>query len=149
MLVFCSENSMNDRWDISKHSVGHLVSIAVTVILPTPTKNLINFAVSIFCYGFAFLTLNFRSHCWIFHFQLSPQPFEALHPLMALSTTFMPPSSPKLNLYSKIRRPFYPHSVRFLNPLKIRASTTLDYSNVSTNDKSPPLKVRVTSPSNF
>ncbi|RZB56172.1 uncharacterized protein LOC114393817 [Glycine soja] len=87
----------------------------MTVILPTPTKNLINFA-------------------------LSPQPFEALHPLMALSTTFMPPSSPKLNLYSKIRRPFYPHSVRFLNPLKIRASTTLDYSNVSTNDKSPPLK---------
>ncbi|KAH1132505.1 hypothetical protein GYH30_011382 [Glycine max] len=59
---------------------------------------------------------------------------------MALSATFMPPSSPKLNLYSKIRRPFYPHSVRLLKPVKIWASTTLDYSNVSTNDKSSPLK---------
>ncbi|KAG2407728.1 uncharacterized protein HKW66_Vig0025500 [Vigna angularis] len=59
---------------------------------------------------------------------------------MALYATFMPPSSPKFNLYAKIRVPFYPHSVRFLSPLKIRASTTLDYSNVSANDKSSPLK---------
>ncbi|RDY12223.1 hypothetical protein CR513_03004, partial [Mucuna pruriens] len=72
--------------------------------------------------------------------ELSPLPFEALHPLMALSAIFVPPSSPKLNLYAKIRGPFCPHSVRLLNPLKIRASTTLDYSNVSANDKSSPLK---------
>ncbi|KAL2321988.1 hypothetical protein Fmac_026367 [Flemingia macrophylla] len=59
---------------------------------------------------------------------------------MALSATLMPSSSPKLNLYAKFRIPFSPHSVTFPNPLKIRASTTLDYSNVSTNDKSSPLK---------
>ncbi|KAK7388942.1 hypothetical protein VNO78_23771 [Psophocarpus tetragonolobus] len=59
---------------------------------------------------------------------------------MVLSATFMPSSSPKLTLYAKIRGPFYPHSVRLLNPFKIRASTTLDYSNVSANDKSSPLK---------
>lgn len=139
MLIFCSKKT----WTIDEIfrnivlDTQLAISIAMTVILPTPTKNLINFAVSIFCYGFAFLTLNFRSHCWILHFQLSP-----LSLLMALSATFMPPSSPKLNLYSKIRRPFYPHSVRLLKPVKIWASTTLDYSNVSTNDKSSPLKVR-------
>ncbi|KAK7330360.1 hypothetical protein VNO77_24552 [Canavalia gladiata] len=60
---------------------------------------------------------------------------------MALSATLMPPSSPKLNLYAKIRRrPFFPHTVNLLKPLKIRASTTLPYSNVSANDKPSPLK---------
>ncbi|XP_027331832.1 uncharacterized protein LOC113847138 [Abrus precatorius] len=59
---------------------------------------------------------------------------------MALSATLMPPSSPKLNLCAKIRRPVLSHSLNLLNPLKIRASTTLDYSNVSSNDKSTLLK---------
>lgn len=91
--------------------------------------------------------LNFRSS--IFQVKLSPLSIEALlHSPMALYATFMPPSSPKFNLYAKIRAPFYPHSIRFLSPLKIRASTTLDYSNVSANDKSSSLKVRITSPSN-
>nr|AFK36940.1 unknown [Lotus japonicus] len=65
---------------------------------------------------------------------------QVLHLLMALSATFMLPSSPSSNLCTKIRRPFLSHSVNLITPLKIRASTTLDYSNVSVNDKPSPLK---------
>ncbi|XP_057726722.1 uncharacterized protein LOC130942059 [Arachis stenosperma] len=56
---------------------------------------------------------------------------------MALSATFKPFSPQSFNLYSKIRRPFSSHS---LTLLKVRASTTLDYSNVSANPKPSPLK---------
>ncbi|CAI8610050.1 unnamed protein product [Vicia faba] len=57
---------------------------------------------------------------------------------MALSATFITPSPSSSNLYAKIRKPFLSHSVYLLKPLKIRASATLNYSNV--NNKSSPLK---------
>ncbi|PNX98368.1 hypothetical protein L195_g026616 [Trifolium pratense] len=59
---------------------------------------------------------------------------------MALSATFITPSPSTSNLYAKFRKPFLSHSVYLLKPLKIQASTTLDYSNVSASDKSSPLK---------
>ncbi|KEH15849.1 putative alpha/Beta hydrolase [Medicago truncatula] len=59
---------------------------------------------------------------------------------MALSATFITPSPSSSNLYTKFRKPFLSHSVYLLKPFKIRASTTLDYSNVSSSDKSSPLK---------
>ncbi|KAI9086424.1 hypothetical protein K1719_031508 [Acacia pycnantha] len=59
---------------------------------------------------------------------------------MALSATFSAPSTPCLNLSSKFRRSCFSHTINFRGPLKIRASTTLDYSNVSVNDKPAPLK---------
>jgi hypothetical protein len=62
---------------------------------------------------------------------------------MALSATFITPSPSSSNLSAKIRKPFLSHSVYLLKPLKIQASTTLDYSNVSASDKSSPLKVRI------
>ncbi|KAE9609625.1 hypothetical protein Lal_00006360 [Lupinus albus] len=59
---------------------------------------------------------------------------------MALSATFTPPLSSSFGLHSKTHKPFSSHSLNFINPLKIRASTTLDYSSVSTNGKPSPLK---------
>ncbi|XP_028763445.1 uncharacterized protein LOC114743924 [Neltuma alba] len=59
---------------------------------------------------------------------------------MALSATFSAPSSPSLKLSAKFRRFCFSHTINFRRPLQIRASTTLDYSNVSVNDKPTPLK---------
>lgn len=100
-------------------------------------KNLIKSTVTIISYNSipwffinlkpCFITLQF--------FILQP-----LNPLMALSATFITPSPSSSNLYAKIRKPFLSHSVYLLKPLKIRASATLNYSNV---EKSSPLKVRI------
>jgi len=68
---------------------------------------------------------------------------------MALSATFITSSPSSSSLYTKFRKPFFSHSVYLLKPLKIRASTTLDYSNVSSSNKSSPLKVRITILSNI
>ncbi|KAF7840411.1 Alpha/Beta hydrolase fold [Senna tora] len=61
---------------------------------------------------------------------------------MALSASISAPSSPIRNLsYShQLRRSYFSHSVNLFRPLKIRASTTLDYSTASVNDKPSSLK---------
>lgn len=56
---------------------------------------------------------------------------------MAISAAFFPSSSPSLTLPCKIHKPFYSQSFYFLKPFTVKASTTLDYSNVSVGDKTP------------
>ncbi|XP_040987396.1 uncharacterized protein LOC121235178 [Juglans microcarpa x Juglans regia] len=56
---------------------------------------------------------------------------------MAFSATFFTSSSPSLTLSRKTHRPFCTRTSHFLKPLSVRASTTLDYSKVSVDDKTP------------
>ncbi|KAK7855850.1 uncharacterized protein LOC112039359 [Quercus suber] len=56
---------------------------------------------------------------------------------MAISAAFFTSSSPSLTLPCKTHKPFYSQSVYFLKPFTVKASTTLDYSNVSVGDKTP------------
>lgn len=60
---------------------------------------------------------------------------------MAFSATFSAPPSPSFSLSYKMGRSLYSPTVNLLKPLKIRASATVDYSNVSVSDKPSPLKV--------
>ncbi|XP_062169849.1 uncharacterized protein LOC133875664 [Alnus glutinosa] len=56
---------------------------------------------------------------------------------MAFSATFFTSSSPSLTLPCKTHRPFYSQTGYCLTPLTVRASTTLDYSKVSVDEKTP------------